>query len=50
LRVQESVSSAFGELMKGVERNLEVENRRKFLRNVQSYRQQLKTVDELVLD
>jgi hypothetical protein len=37
-------------LFKGVERNLEVENRRRFLRNVQAYRMQLKSVEELVLD
>ena len=39
--LQESVSNAFHDLMKGVERNLEVENRRKFLRNVQAYRAQV---------
>ena len=49
-QVQEGVAAAFNDLMKGIERNLEVENRRKFLRNVQAYRQQMKAVEELNLD
>jgi hypothetical protein len=36
--------------MSNVGRNLEIENRRKFMRNVQQFRAKLRPWDELVLD
>uniref|UniRef100_A0A7S4P578 Exportin-7/Ran-binding protein 17 TPR repeats domain-containing protein n=1 Tax=Guillardia theta TaxID=55529 RepID=A0A7S4P578_GUITH len=45
-----SVAEAFGELMQGVERNLEMSNRRTFLMNVQSYRRIMKSAAGLNLD
>lgn len=46
----QGATEAFGEVMMGVGRNLEIENRRRFLRNVQQFRARLRPWDELVLD
>ena len=48
--LQQRSAEAFGEIMSNVGRNLEIENRRKFMRNVQQFRAKLRPWDELVLD
>jgi len=50
LSSQTAVANAFSNLMNGVQRNLETENRRAFLRNIQTMRQALKATGELVLE